>query len=175
MEVAKTSLLTPFTGTGRVRTLVWMRPAHSARTTPTAALLGSLGLALGVVGPVLVGAGAVGAVASVPPTVTVRPDNVMVNTDIHVLGQHFDAGQTLTLAECGKTSWIAPKNPCDTDNTVTVTTNGKGKFKTQMKVEACPGKAHQPGLSQTCYIGVETLGIDNGSLQPYASIVVTFP
>ncbi len=124
----------------------------------------------------MAGPGTASAGTPVPPTVTVHPNNVMVNTDTDVVGRHFDAGQTLTLVECGKTSWIAPKNPCDTDNTVTVTTNGKGGFKTEMKVEACPGKAHQPpGLAQTCYIGVEKLGLDNGSLQPFARIVVTFP
>jgi len=60
-----------------------------------------------------------------------------------------------------------------------VTTNPKGRFKTEMKVEmkveACPGKAHSPGLEQTCDIGVETLGVENGSSRPYASIAVTFP
>ena len=53
--------------------------------------------------------------------------------------------------------------------------NGKGNFKTTMKVEACPAKAQPPGLSQTCFIGVEQFGIDNVTLRPHASIVVTFP
>jgi hypothetical protein len=157
-----------------------MRDAHIARTRTTtrAALRGGLGLGLtglGLAGLGLAGAGAAGGVSPVPPTVTVNPNNVMVNTDTHVVGRNFSAGQTLTLVECGKKSWIVPKNPCDSDNTVTVTTNGKGNFQTDMKVEACPGKAHPPGLEQTCYIGVEKFGIDIVSLQPFASIVVTFP
>jgi hypothetical protein len=137
--------------------------------------MGGLSVGLGLSGLGLAGAAVAGAVSPVPPTIKVNPNNVMVNTDTHVVGRHFSAGQTLTLVECGKTNWVVPKNPCDTDNTVTVTTNGTGTFKTAMKVEACPGKAHQPGLEQTCYIGVEKFGIDTGSLQPFASIVVTFP
>ena len=143
--------------------------------TTRAALLGGLGL--GLVGLGFAGAAPslAGAVSPAAPTIKINPDNVMVNTDTQVVGQHFSAGQTLTLVECGKKSWVVPKNPCDSDNTVTVATNTKGAFKTAMKVEDCPGKAHPPGLEQTCYIGVEKFGIDTGSLQPFASIVVTFP
>ncbi len=137
--------------------------------------MGGLSVGLGLTGLGLAGAAVAGAVSPVPPTIRVHPDNVMVNTDTHVVGQHFSAGQTVTLVECGKTSWIVPKNPCDSDNSVTVTANGKGNFKTTMKVEACPAKAQPPGLSQTCFIGVEQFGIDNVTLRPHASIVVTFP
>jgi hypothetical protein len=140
-----------------------------------AVLLGGLGLGLSGLGLAVAGPGLAGATSTVAPSVKVNPDNVMVNTDTHVVGQHFSAGQTVTLVECGKKNWVVPKNPCDTDNTVTVTTNGKGVFKTDMKVEDCPGKAHQPGLEQTCYIGVEKFGVDTDSLRPFAPIVVTFP
>jgi hypothetical protein len=152
-----------------------MNDAHTARARARASLWGGLGLGLAGLGLAMAGPGLAGAVSPAPPTIKVNPNNVMVDTNTHVVGQHFSAGQTLTLLECGKTSWIVPKNPCDTDNTVTVTTNGKGAFRTDMKVEACPGKAHQPGLEQTCYIGVQKLGVDNGMLQPFAPIVVTFP
>jgi hypothetical protein len=115
------------------------------------------------------------AASPVPPRITVHPNNVMVNTDTKVRGTHFTPGQTVQLVECSQTQWVVPQNPCDTNNTKTVTANGLGAFRTKMKVEACPSSAQPPGLSETCFIGVEKFGLDNVSLQPYASIVVTFP
>ncbi len=134
-----------------------------------AALVGGLGLTAFISVPEAV------AISPVPPRITVHPNNVMVNTDTKVRGSHFTPGQTLQLVECAQIQWVAPQNPCDTNNTKTVTTNGHGAFKTKMKVEACPSGAQPPGLSETCYIGVEKFGEDTVTLQPYAPIVVTFP
>lgn len=134
-----------------------------------AALLGGLGLT------VLASVPEATAVSPVPPRITVNPGNVMVNTDTVVKGTHFTPGQTVHLVECSQVQWVAPNNPCDTNNTKTVTANGKGAFRTKMKVEACPSNTQPPGLSETCYIGVPNFGVDNVTLQPYASIVVTFP
>ena len=78
------------------------------------------------------------ATSPVPAEVTVHPNNVMVNTDTKVRGSHFTPGQTVQLVECSQTQWVAPQNPCDTNNTKTVTANGHGAFRTKMKVEACP-------------------------------------
>jgi hypothetical protein len=133
------------------------------------ALLGGLGLSALAAAP-----GAM-AVSPVPPVITVHPNNVMVNADTTVHGSHFNPGQTVHLVECSQTMWVVPQQPCDTNNTKTVTANGRGAFKTKMKVEACPAAAQPPGLSETCYIGNVHFGIDNGTLQPFASIVVTFP
>jgi hypothetical protein len=132
-------------------------------------LLGGLGLASLVTAPDAV------AVSPTPPIITVNPNNVMVNTDTVVKGVHFAPGRTLHLVECSQTMWVVPQNPCDTDNSKTVTTNSFGRFRTKMKVEACPSGAQPPGLSQTCYIGAEKFSVDTGQLQPNASIIVTFP
>jgi hypothetical protein len=134
-----------------------------------ATLLGGLGLT------VLMTAPDASAVSPTPARITVHPNNVMVNTDTKVRGSHFMPGQTVSLFECSQTMWVAPQNPCDTNNTMTVTANGLGTFKAKMKVEACPADAQPPGLSQTCYIGVEHFGVDTVNLKPFAPIVVTFP
>jgi hypothetical protein len=132
-------------------------------------LLGGLGLASLVTAP------DVAAVSPTPPVITVHPNNVMVNTDTVVKGAHFAPGRTLHLAECSQTMWVVPQNPCNTDNTKTVTTNSLGAFRTKMKVEACPASSQSAGVSETCYIGAETFSVDTGKLQPFASIIVTFP
>ena len=82
------------------------------------------------------------------------------------------------IDECGATSWVVPNSPCDTTNAVTVTTNGKGKFKVTFTVQACSSTppTGPAGLSMRCYIGVpRPTGIDTVELQPYTPIVVTYP
>ena len=122
------------------------------------------------------GSGAVAAVSPVPPTIKVNPNNVMVNTDTKVTGHHFTPGSTVSLSECSETSWIAPQDPCNTNNTKTVTVDAKGRFHTKMKVEECPAVSGPVGVSERCYIGVtKPTGVDTVELQPYAGIVVTGP
>jgi len=113
-----------------------------------------------------------------PPSITARPDSVMVNTRTVLVGRNFDPHVSLRIAECSATKWVVPTSPCDTNNVVKVTTDAKGTFVTTMKVEACPEvvtKASK-GLSELCYIGVpRPSGIDTVSLVPRTSVVVTFP
>jgi hypothetical protein len=136
-----------------------------------AVVAGGLGFAL-----LTAGAGAAAAVTPLPPTISVNPNNVMVNTNTTVTGHNFKPRSTVVLTECSKTNWIAPQNPCDTNNGVTVTTNSLGGFRTLMKVETCLGVAVPAGVSEVCYIGVvHPAGVDTIVLQPHAKIVVTFP
>jgi hypothetical protein len=135
--------------------------------------LASMGLAL-----VTAAATPASAVSVLPPSITAKPDNVMVNTGTTLTGRNFTPGRTLHIVECSKTNWIVPKNPCDTNNAVKVTTNAKGGFKTKMKVEACPASDSETsgGLSELCYVGVpKPSGIDTIALVPRTKIVVTFP
>lgn len=119
-----------------------------------------------------------GAATSTPPVITAHPDNVMVNTTTKLVGAGFPKHATVQIEECGATSWVVPNSPCDTSNAVTVTTNGKGKFKVTFTVEACSSTppSGSAGLSMRCYIGVpQPTGIDTVALVPYTPIVVTYP
>lgn len=147
-----------------------MKPVKLPGITAAAAVAGALGFA--VLG---IGAGPAAAITPVP-TITVNPNNVMVNTDTTVTGHHFVPYQKVMLDECSQTNWIVPQNPCDTNNAKTVTASRHGTFVTTMKVEACPSVAVPAGLSEQCYIGrPQPTGVDTMALQPHASIVVTFP
>jgi hypothetical protein len=126
--------------------------------------------------PVLaVGSGPAAAITPLPPTITVNPNNVMVNTETTVSGHNFLPHQKVTLRECSQTTWIVPQNPCDTNNGRIVTANRLGNFVTKMTVEACPRLA-VAGLAEQCYIGrPRPTGVDTIVLAPNAGIVVTFP
>jgi hypothetical protein len=146
-----------------------MKPPRFPSIAASAAVAGALGFAV-----LAIGAGPVAALSPLPPTITVKPNNVMVNTYTTVTGRYFGPHQRITLAECSQTNWIVPQNPCDTNNGKTVTANSLGGFVTRMKVEACPRAVAD--LSEQCYIGVpKPSGIDTVALRPSAGIVVTFP
>lgn len=148
-----------------------MKPTKLPTITKAATVAGALGFAV-----LAVGAGPAAAISPVPPTITVNPNNVMVNTDTTVTGHNFVPYQRVLLRECSQTSWIVPQNPCDTNNGKTVTANRHGTFVTKMKVEACPAIVVPAGISEQCYIGrPQPTGVDTIELQPYAGIVVTFP
>jgi hypothetical protein len=135
-----------------------------------AAAAGALGFVV-----LAIGAGPVAAISPLPPTITVKPNNVMVNTDTTVTGRNFLPHQRVTLAECSQTSWIVPQNPCDTNNGKTVTANSLGAFVTRTKVEACPDIV-PADVFERCYIGQPNpTGLDTIALQPKAGIIVTFP
>ncbi len=142
----------------------------------------SAGLLGGIVGLTLTAslvatAGTAFAVSPVPPTLKAAPHSVMVNSDTKIIGKNFSPGASVQLTECSATTWVVPSSPCNTDNTVTVTADNKGKFKTAFKAELCPGGKHgkQP-TSEICYIGVlKPSGIDTVGLSPYAKITVTYP
>jgi hypothetical protein len=147
-----------------------MKPTKPPFVTAAAAAVGALGFAV-----LATCAGPVAAISPLPPTLAVKPNNVMVTTYTTVTGRNFLPHQRVTLAECSRTSWIAPQNPCDTNNSKTVTANSLGNFVTLMKVEVCP-VITPAGISERCYIGrPKPTGVDTIALRPYAGIVVTFP
>jgi hypothetical protein len=131
---------------------------------------------------VVVGAGALvllpvaSAGAASGPHVKAHPKSVMVNHDTVLSGRGFPAGTSIDLAECSAKHWIAPNDPCG-DNTVTVTTNGQGRFTTTFRVTTCPGGVnHGPGFSQRCYIGEpQPAGVDTTVLVGATKITVTGP
>ena len=122
---------------------------------------------------------AAGTPVSSTPHIVARPDNVMVNSSIRLIGTGFPADTTIALRECASKGWIVPQNPCDTNNGVSVTTDALGGFKTSFKAELCP-RGVQPGsrpvTSDTCYIGEpKPAGIDTIELVGAAKITVTYP
>ena len=100
----------------------------------------------------------------------------MINTDTTIAGSGFAPHTMVTLTECGATLWLAPNEPCNTENATTVETNAKGRFKTPFEAKLCPeGKrAHQP-TTVICYIGVKHYVEDVGKLEPAAKVKVTYP
>jgi hypothetical protein len=111
------------------------------------------------------------------PHITAHPNNLMVNTSTHLIGKNFDPSTTLTVEECAEKHWIAPQNPCDSTNSVVVTTNSHGQFKSPFTVQTCSsGTGSAPGFAEKCYIGVPTPnGVDTITLLGAARIVVTGP
>jgi hypothetical protein len=105
-----------------------------------------------------------------------HPKSVMINTDTTIAGSGFPAHTMVSLTECGATSWLAPNEPCNTENATTVETNAKGRFKTPFEMQFCPeGKhAHQP-TTVICYVGVRYYIEDVGKLEPAAKVKVTYP
>ena len=105
------------------------------------------------------------------------PNNVMVNLFTTLTGVGFPPVSTVELRECGKKNWIAPKNPCDTTNGISVKTNTSGGFKTAFKVELCPDGVRGPEpTSEICYIGEpKPVGLDTIALVGAAKVTVTYP
>jgi hypothetical protein len=144
----------------------------SRLVVPAGLLGGIVGLTLTVAT-----AGSALAVSPVPPTLKVTPHSVMVNTDTTIAGKNFIPGSSVQLTECSATTWVVPNAPCNAANTVTITANKKGGFKTAFKVELCPGGKHgKEPTSEICYVGVsKPSGIDTAGLSPYAKVIVTYP
>src|SRR5271166_6401879 len=94
--------------------------------------------ALMLVTPLWALASPASAVSPVPPSITANPNNLMVNSHTVLTGTNFPPATKLTLTECAKTNWIVPQDPCNTGNTVNVTTNPLGGFRTKFKAEVCP-------------------------------------
>jgi hypothetical protein len=111
------------------------------------------------------------------PHITAHPDNLMVNTATNLVGTGFAPTTSLTVEECGHKNWIAPQNPCDSSNSVVVTTSEHGTFKTAFTVQTCPGGTNKgPGFSERCYIGVpHPSGVDTIDLLGAVRITVTGP
>jgi len=132
-------------------------------------------------------AGALAAIIAVAPVtvahaalgtekVKAHPADVMVNTDTTITGSGFPAHTMVSLKECGVTFWLAPNDPCNTENAKTVETNAKGRFTTPFEVQICPegSPARQPN-TRVCYIGVLRFGEDTGMLEPAAKVKVGYP
>jgi len=116
------------------------------------------------------------AASPVPPTITANPNNLMVNTDTTLTGRHFAPGETIRLTECSRTTWVVTQHPCDTNNTVTVTTNATGGFTTPFKAELCPGGKRVGPTAVRCYIGIpKPSGVDTVVLKAAVAITVTYP
>jgi hypothetical protein len=131
-------------------------------------------LVMGTIGLLpLAAAGASGS----SPHIVAKPDNVMVNTTTLLYGRNFAPSTSLTVKECGAKNWIVPQNPCDSTNSVTVTTDKQGRFKSSFKVQTCPsGASTPPGFSEKCYIGVpKPNGVDTIALVGATGITVTGP
>ncbi|HEV2373070.1 MAG TPA: neocarzinostatin apoprotein domain-containing protein [Streptosporangiaceae bacterium] len=111
------------------------------------------------------------------PHIVANPNNLMVNTVTNLTGSGFKPATTYTVQECSKTIWVVGQKPCATSNTVTVTTNASGGFKTRMTAVVCPKvSSARRGFSETCYIGVpKPAGLDSIKLIGAAKITVTGP
>ena len=120
-----------------------------------------------------------GAVSSTPPRIVAKPNNVMVNTKIDLVGTGFPARTRLSIKECGSTGWVVvAQHPCDTDNTISVLTDAHGRFARKFHVELCPRTKTTTGpvTQETCYIGnPQPRGVDTMSLVGAARITVTYP
>ena len=133
-------------------------------------------LAVGLLGQSTAVASAAG-VSPFPPHIVANPNNVMVNSSTTLTGTGFPPSTTIAIRECGRTSWIAPQNPCDVTNGISVTTNAAGGFTASFKVELCPDGVRGPEpTSEICYIGEpHPSGIDTIALLGAARITVTYP
>ncbi len=133
-----------------------------------------LGVIAGTGLPALLAPAAVA--STVPPHITAKPHNVMVDHTVSLVGVGFPVRSKLTLEECSETIWPVPQNPCLTDNSIRVRTDSTGGFKATMKAEICPAVSPPTGTERTCYIG-EPLpsGVDTITLVGAARITVSWP
>ncbi len=123
------------------------------------------------------GLGATPSIAAAPPhpQLTVTPSHAMVGRLLAVSGRGFPADTRITLAECGAKLWIAPKDPCAAHGSVTVTTDGHGRFRTHMTARRCPQTSRAKRTEDTCYVG-QPVGrdVDVIVLQGAAKVVVSY-
>jgi len=139
-------------------------------------LLGGAATAL-LAAPLAAAATPASAVSAAPPKITAHPRSLMVDTFTTLTGRNFTPDTSITLAECSSTNWVVEvQNPCDTTNTVTLTTDAAGGFATGFQAQLCPGGKRVGPTAVRCYIGVPTTsGIDTVRLVGAATIVVTYP
>jgi hypothetical protein len=136
----------------------------------------------GIVALVALGAAAAASAKKAGPKIVLDPTSAMINTTVEVHGKGFAPNASITVAECSKTTWSLPEQPCVDGNQVTLTTNANGKFKTTMKVGLCPSgptpvvSTGTPVTQRTCYIGQLTpTGIDTLALVGAAPLMVSWP
>jgi hypothetical protein len=116
------------------------------------------------------------ATAGGSPKIKATPRVLMVNTTTMLKGRHFPANTTIRLQECGKTSWLAPSDPCLEQSPVEVTTDAKGRFETSFKAGVCPEAERVKMRTEVvCYVGELAFGEDTGSLVAAAKLLVSYP
>jgi hypothetical protein len=117
--------------------------------------------------------------AKAHPKILAKPDSVMVNQSTTLIGTGFPKRSEVTLSECSRETWIAPQNPCEETNQVTVKTNGTGAFKTSFKALLCEPSSTPPNAGpteRTCFIGeIQPTGVDTIELLGAVRISVTYP
>ncbi len=142
-----------------------------SRSTRPALLLAAA--ALLVVAPAAAPTAASGAGG---PRITAKPHELMVNTNTTLTGRGFPANETIQLTECGRTSWMAPNDPCLNEAAKTVKTDRRGRFTTSFKAGLCPeGEAGKQPTSRVCYVGEVVWGEDTAELLGAAKLIVTYP
>ncbi len=110
------------------------------------------------------------------PHIKASPRSVMVNTSTTLTGRGFPADSTIRLAECGRTFWMAPANPCLEGNAKSVHTDAKGRFQTSFEVGLCPeGEPTKQPTQRVCWIGELMTGEDTASLSGAAKLLVSYP
>ncbi len=138
-------------------------------------VLASATVSGGLIGAALLVTPAAASTAKASPTIVARPDSVMVDRTTRLTGTHLPAKTTITIEESAEQNWIAPQDPCDTTNALTVTTNGAGRFKGVLTVHTC-STSGTPGFSETCYVGEpKGSGVDTVTLVGSVAITVTGP
>lgn len=110
------------------------------------------------------------------PKIKARPNKLMINAATTLKGKHFPAYTAIRLLECGKTSWLAPSDPCLEEDAKEVTTDAKGRFETSFEVGLCPeGERVKMRTEFACYVGEVVLGEDTGELVGAARLLVSYP
>jgi hypothetical protein len=110
------------------------------------------------------------------PKIRAKPHRLMINTDTTLKGKGFPANTTIQLRECGRTSWLAPENPCVEGDETSVVTDAKGRFQTSFHVGLCPeGEPTKRPTQRVCYVGELVTGEDTGSLVGAARLIVSYP
>ena len=89
----------------------------------------------------------------------VKPGDVMVNTIVTVTGKGFAPNSSVTLRECGRTSWLVPEEVCNTENAVTVQTGRGGRFATPFKAQVCPEGSVGKGADRTDVLHRRSAGV----------------
>lgn len=112
------------------------------------------------------------------PHITATPKSAMVNTSIKLVGRGWARNRSISLAECGTKSWIAPQNPCN-KTLIHLKTGHHGGFRKTITAKLCPRESTGtggPATQETCYIGRPVgTGVDVIDLRGAVKITVTYP
>jgi hypothetical protein len=117
--------------------------------------------------------------AKAHPKILAKPDSVMVNQSTTLRGSGFPRHSAVTLSECSRETWMAPQDPCEEGNEVTVETNARGAFKTSFKAMLCESSttpAAAGPTERTCYVGeIQPTGVDTIALLGAVRISASYP